>query len=599
MRLKWILAAIAGLLVTAGLAGFLMKDRLFVAAIDHFASPYIGDRPAFTHEFGDVIELDLPMRDGVELATRVHLPEGEGPWPTVLVRDPYQFTYYLTCHFYVRYGYACVHQDVRGQGESGGEWYPLRHETADGEDTLDWLVEQDWQDGNVALVGASYVGLVQWAVADRLPPEVKTVVISVSHGDFYDMVYRGGHFAQAVAGLWAAEIFYPLDEKAEAAEIWQTEVLPARPALDVDPGLFGEAWPSYHDYLRHPERSDPYWQQEVYRTYREAHRNLDRPALLIGRWQDFFLEGMLERFDALPMRAQSVFVIQPGEHGGNTNDLDYPDPQNQDFGVSLRWLDHHLRGAALPEDLSPGYLYYRIGEDRWTHADNWPPQTASRRFRLAGLSGAARCEGRLQPGDGSPPDASAHYVYDPDDPVPTRGGSFMLNPNLAPVAVAEQGQAACDRDDVLSFLTDAFDAPSRIAGTIEVRIDVASDAEDSAFTVKLSEVFADGRVLNIRDDITSLSFRNGSDTRLRYTPGEPVELVFPLTPIDWTLQPGSRLRLDISSSNSPAFPPHPNRAGLWSEIGDVQTANQTLSGGSVTLPLGMPEADANPGSASE
>jgi len=585
MRWKWILAGIAGFVVLVIAGGFLFKDRLIVAAIDHFTTPYIGERPPFTHDFGEVIELDLPMRDGTGLATRVHLPRGEGPWPTVLVRDPYQFTYYLTCHYYVRYGYACVHQDVRGQGRSEGDWYPLRNEIADGEDTLDWLVGQDWQDGNIALVGASYVGLVQWAVADRLPPEVKTVVISVSHGDFYDMVYHGGHFAQAVAGLWSAEIFYPLEEKGEAAERWQAEVLPARPASDVDPALFQGAWASYRDYLAHPERSDPYWQQDYYQTYREAHRHLDRPALLIGRWQDFFLDGMLARFDELPQRDDSVFVIQPGEHGGNTNDLAYPDPRNQDFGVSLHWLDHHLRGAPLPPELAPGYLYYRIGADSWSHADAWPPQAQSRHLSLDGLTGAASCQGQLVAGEAADDHAPARYAYDPDDPVPTRGGSFMLNPNVAPVAVAEQGDEACVRADVLSFLSDAFDTPARLAGTIGVSIEVASDAEDSAFTVKLSEVFADGRVLNIRDDITALSFRNGSDRRLDYVPGERVTLDFALTPIDWTLQPGSRLRLDIASSNAPAFPPHPNRAGLWSEIDTVTVAEQTVFGGEVTLPV--------------
>lgn len=595
MRWKTILGGLAGVVVAAGLAVFAFRDQLTVMAIDHFAAPYIGDKPPYSHRFGEVVELDLAMRDGVSLATRVHLPQGEGPWPTILVRDPYQFTYYLTCHFYVRYGYACIHQDVRGQGDSDGEWYPLRHEITDGEDTLDWLVDQPWQDGNIALAGASYVGLVQWAVADRLPAEVKTVAISVSHGDFYDMVYRGGHFAQAVTGLWSAEIFYPLAEKADAADRWRAEVLTARPALDADPALFQGAWSSYRDYLLHPERDDPYWRQDFYRHYRDAHRSLDRPALLIGRWQDFFLDGMLERFDELPRREESVFVIQPGEHGGATNDLPYPDPAHQDFGVTLQWFDHHLKGAPLPETLQPGFLVYQIGADHWAHTPSWPPTARMERYRLADLSVAGQCAGVLQGierGDndesGAPADGPARYDYDPNDPVPTLGGSFMLNPNVAPVAVAEQGDLACERADVLSFLSQPFSTAMRIAGSAQVNLQVASDADDSAFTVKLSEVFADGRVLNIRDDITSLSFRNGSARRLSYAPNTRESVVFDLTPIDLTLQPGSRLRLDVSSSNAPAFPPHPNIAGLWSEIDDTRIARQTVFAGEVSVPVAAP-----------
>jgi putative CocE/NonD family hydrolase len=553
--------------------------------IDRFVAGYLGPMPTFTHKMGEVKTYRVRMRDGTELDTRVHLPKGDGPWPTLLVRDPYQFSFYLTCHMYVRYGYACVHQDVRGHGKSEGDWYPLRHEMEDGEDTFDWLLQQDWQNRKIAMVGASYVGLVQWAMADRFPPEVKTIVASVSHGDFYSMVYRGGHFTQAITGLWSAEIFYPLEDKEKAAKIWKEQVLGQRPANAVDPAIFKGAWASYKDYINHPEPDDPYWQQPYYTQLRQSHKALRVPAFLVARWHDFFLEGMLDRFPELPARSDSLLMISPGDHGGQTNDLPYRNKVEHEFANSVAWLDHHLKGAPLPENLKPGYLYYLNGADYWTHADRWPVgDTQEQTSYLAGLKAANACGGQLTANKPEGGDA-AQYLYDPRNPVPTRGGSFLLNPNLAPVAVAKQGTEACERADILSFLSDAYTEPARIMGSARVSLKVASDADDTAFTVKLSEVFEDGTVLGIRDDITSLAYRNGARSRLTYAPGDVVDVQFDLPPIDWTVQRGSRLRLDVSSSNSPAFPAHSNYAGLWSDIADTRVARQSVLEGSVTLPL--------------
>jgi len=587
MRVKRGLQVTLLVLVLLAAGAYLLRAPLITWALDAATAPFIGPHPPFTHAAQAVQATTIPMRDGTRLHTRIYLPAGEGPWPTLLVRDAYQFGRFLTCHYYVRFGFACVHQDVRGQGDSQGEWYPIKHESADGEDTLRWLVAQPWQDGNVALVGGSYLGLVQWAVADRLPPEVKTMVPTTSHGDFYRMVYHGGHFAQAIAGLWSAEIFYPLQDKEAAGKQWLETVAFARPAAGVDRALFKGAWNAYADYLAHPDIADSYWQQPFYRQLREAHAAVRVPVLWIARWHDFFLEGTLQQFPALPAQQQSVLVIQPGEHAGKTNALRYENRDFQEFEITLAWLDHFLRGAPLPERLRHRVIYFENGADRWQAADTWPPPTSTSVLHFANLQAAAQCEGQLLPqdqarGHGSP----ATFVYDPDNPVPTRGGSFLLNPNIGPVAVAEQGTSDCQRPDVLSFLSEPFAQGLHIAGAMQVALTVASSAPDTAFTVKVSEAFADGRVLNIRDDITSLgAYRSRTDA---YQPGSPIALAFSLAPIDWTLTAGSRLRVDVSSSNAPAFPAHTNRAGLWSEIAQADKAEQTLFSGTLRLPLKRP-----------
>lgn len=566
-------------LFAIGLTIYLLRGMIGSSAITYFTKDFIGPRPPFENAAQDVASEWVEMRDGTKLFTRVYLPKGEGPWPTLLVRDAYQFQRYLTCHYYVRYGFACVHQDVRGQGESEGDWYPIKHEADDGQDTLSWLTAQSFHDGNLALVGGSYLALSQWAVAGSLPEEVKTFVPTTSHGDFYDMIYRNGNFTQGVAGLWAAEIFHPLEKKQDAADAWMADVVPVRPAIEAPRQLFGGAWASYSDYLSHPDEADPYWQQDFYVALREAHKSVDLPVLWIARWHDFFLEGTLEQFDDLPTRDESLLLIQPGQHAGLTAELNYEAVDYTEFSTTLAWLNHHLKGHALPEKLQSNVIYYENGADRWRGASDWPLDGgAGLELYLADLAASNNCGGRLTDDLSTVSLEPTSFSYDPANPVRTLGGAFMLNPNFAPSAVTEQSDMACQREDVLSFRSAAFESGLHIAGDISVSLQVSSSAPDTSFTVKLSEVFADGSIWNIRDDITTLSYQGEAGQN-------PADLHFDLVPIDWTLKPGSRLQLDISSSNFPAFPAHTNTAGLWSEAFDIRVAEQTVYSGQVSLQI--------------
>ncbi len=157
--------------------------------------------------------------------------------------------------------------------------------------------------------------------------------------------------------------------------------------------------------------------------------------------------------------------------------------------------------------------------------------------------------------------------------------------SIAPSSVAEQKNDLCSRPDVLSFSSAVFPKARTISGGMRAKLLVSSDAADTAFTIKISERFANGHVFNIRDDISTLSLRNGATKRQIYRPGDKVEVDFDLTPIAWQLQAGSRLRVDISSSNFPVFNAHPNRAGLWSTVTSPVIAQQTLYDGTLSVPI--------------
>jgi hypothetical protein len=154
-----------------------------------------------------------------------------------------------------------------------------------------------------------------------------------------------------------------------------------------------------------------------------------------------------------------------------------------------------------------------------------------------------------------------HYLTGDPDAVP-------------PASVVQPPPGA--RPDVVSFLSEPLTEDLRIAGRIRACLFVSSDAEDTAFTVQVMEVLPDGKAVNIRDGITSLVYRNGATVPIRYTPGDVVEAVIELWPITWTVKRGSRIRVDVSSSNFPAYHVHPNIAGTWALIADTRAARQTI-----------------------
>jgi putative CocE/NonD family hydrolase len=189
------------------------------------------------------------------------------------------------------------------------------------------------------------------------------------------------------------------------------------------------------------------------------------------------------------------------------------------------------------------------------------------------------------------PSEAVSYYFDPKHPVESRGGEAFLGPlnlTIAPGALTQKG--FCERDDVLTFSSPAFENDMTIAGTMLVKLKVSSDAEDTAFTAKLMDVDPSGVAVNIRDSISTLSYRNYSPEALQYIPNDIVDLTLDMWAIEWTLKQGHRLRLDISSSNFPAYNIHSNYAGNWAAQDRVKIAKQTIySGSSVELPVvGVP-----------
>ena len=288
------------------------------------------------------------MRDGVELVADHYEPQTSNPAGTLLVRGPYgrmpPFSL-LFAGVYASRGYHVIVQSVRGTFGSGGEFNPMVHEIADGADTAAWLRDQPWFTGSFGTIGLSYLGFTQWALLTDPPPEMKAAVITVGPHDVSGPRWGAGSFGLNDFLGWSDMVAHQEDPGRFRALIRQLRArrLLARataglPAGEAARALLGTGAPWFESWLEHPEHDDPFWSRL------QLHSALDRteiPVLLIGGWQDLFLEQTLAQYQHLHRRATPVAVtVGPWNH---TQLMTKGAPTV--IRESLDWLDTHLSGG--------------------------------------------------------------------------------------------------------------------------------------------------------------------------------------------------------------------------------------------------------------
>jgi putative CocE/NonD family hydrolase len=553
------------------------------------------DLPASRNEEGHKKEYKVAMRDGVTLNVQAFFPKGKGPWPTIMIRNPYasfKFFNEAILRSFTRYGYAGVLVDQRGTAASEGKWEPFENERNDGIDILDWLVEQEWMNGNIGLFGHSYLGFSQWVIADELPPEVKTMFISAFGTNRYSQMYESGMFRHDIYTHWAVSNS-GIETEEKPADLYKKAYL-VRPHIEMDTQIFGQQLSWYRDWLMNVSPETQFWETGMWADLKKIPQKVNIPVFMKVGWYDHHLDGMVEAYENLPenIKKQSRLLIGPWVHSQNTNgDIEYP---NSDIAgidgtkVALEWFDHYLKG--MPYSRAKAVESYVVRDGVWKVWDKVPTESdTNKRFYLSASKGLGYKGGSLE-GLSRGKVGRIKYTYDPNNPVPTVGGEVLLSGEF-PNGNKLQSEPGA-REDVLTFISEPLKEDMLIAGRIKVRLNVSSDAEDTAFTAKIMEVFPDGKAYNIRDSITSLAYRNGATTAKQYKPGSIIGVKMEMWPVTWTIKKGSRIRLDISSSNFPAYHVHPNTAGSWALQKDTKKANQTIYvGGGNSSYIELPVAE--------
>ena len=571
----------------------------------------------------------VPMRDGVKLATDIYFPavdgrRAAGRFPVLLERTPYNKRSsgaVTNGKYFARRGYVCAVQDVRGRFESEGEWYAFAKEAPDGYDTVQWIAEQPWSDGQVGTFGSSYSGSDQSALATLNPPALATMVVGVGASNYYHCSMRQNgaleqrfHVYVFRMACTSKEAQADPDLRAALEKAFNEEMpqivdrYPLREGATILSRL-----PSYErwaiDILTRGDYDD-YWKQRGYAISEYYEEHADVPTMYIGGWYDSYARATCENFVALSgmKETDQRLFMGPWTHGGwevtYSGDADFGTESHihlNDF--RLQWFDHYLKGMHTSVagwspvtifTMDPGGRQDRdsagrlVHGGRWRSEPDWPlPGTGFTPYYIHG-GGSLSPE---KPGAGAAGPTS--YTFDPKDPVPTMGGGLSAADVIMRAGAYDQ-RGRLDfhgfsdtlplnsRADVLSFQTPVLEEDVEVTGPIEMHLWAASSAVDTDFTAKLLDAYpsggdyAGGLAINVTDSIIRARYRNGWEKPEMMTPGEPYEFVFELYPTSYVFRAGHRIRLDISSSNWPRFDVNPNTGGPLGLERSYQVAVQSV-----------------------
>lgn len=567
----------------------------------------------------------VAMRDGIRLATDVYLPP-ELPAPVIVVRTPYgraseTSSFAGSLHAYARRGYVVVSQDCRGTGESEPDhWDYYMFEADDSYDCVAWIVQQSWCGDFIGSLGGSYVGQTQWCMATHrrmsaIAPSVSGLGLAANTAHLYMFLNA---YAKTV-GKGAEKIAVPIHEMERRFEKetmaggyfneplhlpFSSALLAQYPQLRNMSSSEGKRWlwaqycamtcAQRADFIRrarettnvtsvdveamlsvfgHPIAHDTLTIPHTSRA--ELCKMIQAPPLMRTGWYDWGLNDALATWQALRRegrpdvagRARMIITAYahnaPGYHVGSDTHPELLVPANalSQVGLLLRWYEAVRDGST---DDWPVVTYYLMGANEWRVASDWPvSQAIPTAFYLdAGSTLVTR-----SPERNSMPDV---FVYDPNDPTPTVGGSivsYIYRPGSVDVSAVQK------RADVLVYTSAPLDRDLDVVGPLRMILYASSTAVDTDFVARLSDVFPDGRAIQLQSGILRARYRHADGEPELLEPGRIYRFEIDLWATANRFKAGHRLRLDISSADFPHYDRNSNRGG---EPGDPLPAQQTI-----------------------
>ena len=573
-----------------------------------------------THHESVLRNCMVPMRDGVRLATDIFFPDKTGPWPVLLERTPYDKTAprlneYTVNHpevfgreqlvrFFTEAGFVVVLQDCRGRYGSEGQFIKYRNEAEDGFDTIGWIAEQPWCDGQVGSMGLSYSAHTQMAAACLNPPALAAMICDC--GGFSNAYQGGIRFGGALelkqvtwAYRHALRSVTASSNPAIKAELerndlldwvkrmpWQRGNSPLSPTPEYENFLF-EQWEHgvFDDFWKVPALYAKGWYEQM--------RPL--PSVHLSGWYDPYAVTAVENFKGLSALGHQVnLILGPWTHGNRSlsysGNVSLGDQATFEAAVGMdfvqfriRYFLHHFAQNESP--LKSKVLYFVMGGGsgqkdmqgrmshggHWHTSSSWPPAESSPIHFYLGSDSALSSKPN--------PEHTMHaYQFDPNHPVPTIGGPITSGAPLMHGGAFDQreteevfcatsiGRLLSSREDVLVFETEPLPEAVTIVGDVAVTLFIISDRPTTDFTAKLVDVYPanadypDGYAMNLSDGILRACYRDGFETISPITPGEVTKIRIQLYPTANRFEVGHRIRLEISSSNFPRFDVNPNYA---------------------------------------
>ena len=498
----------------------------------------------------------VEMRDGKKLAVDIYIPDTSGGavYPVILVQTPYNRLLYRTIGLplfgnnIASANYAMVIADWRCFYGSSAACAGNYDRAKDGYDLVEWIAARTWCDGKVGTWGPSALGRIQFMTARKRPPHLVCAVPLVAGPQYsYPEYYPGG--------------------------VYRTEYVQQLDALG-----FG----SSSTILAHQTHDYVWIYSEATNFYPDS---ISVPLLMIGGWYDHNINVMMDFFAGIRqssfsnVRDKHRLLMGPWTHGGHGNagigapqqgELSYPNASGWSDSLALAHFDYYMRAVPNNWNTTPNIQYFQMGDNVWQNCASWPPSGVSDYTLYLQNDGGITA---------SLPSGLNDYkelVYDPHNPSPTIGGSTLR-------ADLEQGpynQAPLveSRNDILAFTTAVLSANVVMKGKAKIHLFVSSDRKDTDFSVRLTDVYPDGRSMLLSDGIARMRFRDGysaNDTSCM-TPGQVYEIQIELPDIAITFLAGHRIRVDISSSDYPRFDCNLNNGGAMYAAGDTLIATNKV-----------------------
>jgi putative CocE/NonD family hydrolase len=561
----------------------------------------------------------MPMRDGVRLATDIYRPKGDGKVPAIWVRTPYNFNFWdvrngvpadmTAAVTAVKRGYAYVVQNERGHFFSEGNYDILGPPRTDGADALTWLAGQPWSSGKVGTTGCSSTAEYQMGIAALGHPAYAAMNVQGFGAGvgrvkpYYEQGnwYRGGAVQMlfitwlygeqnqvrpmfppntSQADLIRASKAFDLAQQLPSVDwskaLWHLPVQDILKAVDAPHGIFADSMPvDTGGRMIQRAPNDPAW-------YKGGLYHDDMPLSLPGLWfmswydvsigPNLALYNHVRRTASPEVASEQWAIIAPvahcsytratgdtivGERSMGDARLDYQE-------IVYSFFDRFLKGETSPRLAAlPRVTYYTMGVNRWQTSDTWPPAGAQQRTFYLSSGGRANS----LTGDGAlistPPDADKpdSFTYDPANPVVSYGGNVCCTGTAVQAGAFDQRRMEA-RGDILVFTSEPFKEGTEMSGPIEPVLYVSSDARDTDFTVKVLDVYPDGRAYNLDESIQRMRYHDGYDKPLAWMePGRVYQVALqPLATSNY-FSAGHQLRIEVSSSNFPRFDRNLNTGG--------------------------------------
>jgi putative CocE/NonD family hydrolase len=553
----------------------------------------------------------MPMRDGVRLATDIYRPKTTEKVPIIFSRTPYNFNTWQDGEEHTRTaerafdavnrGYAYVVQNERGRYFSEGEWDILGTPLTDGYDAFSWMKDQSWSNGKIGTLGCSSTAEWQMAVAALDHPSHAAMVAQgfgagVGRvGKYFEQGnwYRGG-VEQMLFFSWLYGVehdkfkpripqgatqedlqriarFYDLDP--DNPEVDMSKAFAHLPIQDMLQNIHGKR-DVFDKMVRRMPNDEEWFKGGLYHDNME----LGVPSFWFASWYDVSISPNLALFNHVrnnskdpEIRENQYLVIAPTLHCAHTRATENTIVGERSVGDArlnyadqiYAWFDLWLKGAQNDfKAKTPRVQYYTMGSNKWQTSETWPPKNAKMNTYYLNSSGMANSlfgDGVLTT-KAATKDTPDSFTYDPMNPVPSYGGNVCCTGNAIKGGSFDQ-QEMETRNDILVFTTEPLKDGVEVSGFIESTLYVSSDAKDTDFTIKILDVYPDGRSYNLDETIQRARFREGYDKEVFMEKDNIYKLeITPMSTSNY-FEKGHRIRIEISSSNFPRFARNLNTGG--------------------------------------